>query len=332
MTNGICTLANDVVCDQLIALLNSIEAIYGTQMPVCVYPYNDKTEKIAAEIARRPNVQLYDDRASIQAWDEFYQAVWDAHPNAQQCWKAKGFDTNYRFGIHRRMCAFDGPFDRFLYMDADTILMNRIEPFFEQLDRADWVVYDFQYKDLSHVYNVSSPRLTEVFSQERIDSEIFCSGLYATKKGIFDRAKCEEVLAQLRSGEAEILYIWASDQTALNYMAMKSNLKLYNFALQLPKEQVTGCCVTSSHFEEKEHVLYDRGRQLTYLHYIGISSSAFTRLCAGKNLDLPYRDIFLHYRYLHEPEQQPNFSGKPQPYNPPPSLQQRVFRKLGVRC
>ncbi len=43
--DGICTLGNDVVYDQLVALLNSIEAIQGPEVPVCVYPYNDNTEK-----------------------------------------------------------------------------------------------------------------------------------------------------------------------------------------------------------------------------------------------------------------------------------------------
>jgi hypothetical protein len=81
--DGICTLANDQVYDQLIALLNSIEAIYGQSMPVCVYPYDDHTEQIAAEIARRPQVQLYDDQNSIQQWDEFVRRVWDTHPTAQ---------------------------------------------------------------------------------------------------------------------------------------------------------------------------------------------------------------------------------------------------------
>jgi hypothetical protein len=54
--NGICTLANDVVFDQLVALLNSIEAVLGAETPVCVYPFDERTQKIAADIANRPNV------------------------------------------------------------------------------------------------------------------------------------------------------------------------------------------------------------------------------------------------------------------------------------
>ena len=85
--DGICTLANDRVYDQVVALLNSIEAILGPEMPVCIYPYNDETEKIAAEIANRPNVQLYNDKDSMQRWDQFFRDVWDAHPTAQEYWE-----------------------------------------------------------------------------------------------------------------------------------------------------------------------------------------------------------------------------------------------------
>ncbi|WP_346341672.1 hypothetical protein [[Phormidium] sp. ETS-05] len=77
-------------------------------------------------------------------------------------------------------------------------------------------------------------------------------------------------------------------------------------------------------------MVLDRGNPLTYLHYIGISSSIFADLCQGENLDFPYRDVFLHYRYLSEPENRPQFTTKPKPYNPPPTLQERVLRKLGL--
>lgn len=112
---------------------------------------------------------------------------------------------------------------------------------------------------------------------------------------------------------------------------MTSNLKKYNFALNLPSEEKTGNAVTSPHFEYKNNLLYDKGVRLTYLHYIGVSSSAFRRICEGENLEIPYRDIFLHYRYLHEPEKMPKLTGKLQQLNPPPTFMQKLKRKLGIK-
>lgn len=330
MSIGICTLANDQVFHQLVALLNSIEVMLGKDFPVCVYPYDDRTEQIAAEIAHRPNVQLYDDRASMQRWDQFVRQVWDTHPTARQRWGNSDPNFYYRVGTHRRFCAFDGPFDRFLYMDADTLLMNVVEPIFQQLEQRDWVVYDFQFKDPTHVYEVASPRLNQVFPADRIQTEIFCSGFYASKRELFSAEKRDWLLSELRSGDAEILYPMAPDQTVLNYMVMKSGISLCNLALTLSTAERTGCCVTSPGFTEQDHVLFDHDRRLTYIHYIGLSSSLINRVCHGENIEFPYRDLFLHYRYLPTPEQRPIFTQKPRPYDAPPSLQTRVLRKLGL--
>ena len=82
---------------------------------------------------------------------------------------------------------------------------------------------------------------------------------------------------------------------------MRSGVYNYNFALNLSESKITGCCVTSSHFDKQDNLVYDRGNLLTYLHYIGLSSKLFERVCNGENIDFPYRETFLHYRYLHEP-------------------------------
>mgnify|MGYP001793813474 CR=1 FL=1 len=233
--------------------------------------------------------------------------------------------------MHRRFCGFDGIFDKFIYLDADILVLNSLDYIFEQLNQNDFVVYDFQHKDLSHVYNINSDKLRNIFSQSRLDSEIFCAGLYAANKGLFDVDIRNHLLSKLQAGEAEILYKNAPDQTILNYMVMRSGISSYNFAFNLPKEEITGCCVTSPHFEERNNLVYDRGKCLTYLHYIGLSSKLFSRICSGENIDFPYRETFLHYRYLHEPDKRPKFTTKPKAYNAPPSLTTKVLRKLGIK-
>ncbi|MDJ0845773.1 Npun_R2821/Npun_R2822 family protein [Crocosphaera sp.] len=327
--DGICTLGNDRVFDQIIALLNSIEAIYDKTMPVCIYPYDDNTDQLRAEIASRPQVTLYDDSVSIKRWDSFAKGVWDTHPTARQRWEKSGSKGYHRFGTHRRYCAFDGPFDRFIYMDADTILMSPLDSIFAELENNDCIVYDFQYKDLSHVYDVNSKKITEIFSPERLKNEIFCSGFYGSKKDLFSEEKRKELINYLKKGEAEILYCMAPDQTVINYMMMRANCAIYNLSLNLPKNKKTGCCVTSSHFENKENILYDKNNRLTYIHYIGISSQIFKAVCEGENIDFPYRDIFLYYRYYHNPENLPKFNQKPVYYKQKPNLKQKIIKKLG---
>ena len=329
--DGICTLGNDRVFDQIVALLNSIEVIAGKDMPVCIYPYDNNTDRLSLEVSKRPNVQLYDDYESIDRWDSFAQAAWDTHPTATQIWQQAGSQGYHRFGTHRRYCAFDAPFDRFLYMDADTLLMSPVDDIFNLLESNDCVVYDFQHKDPTHVYTVDSPKLNFVFSAQRVATEIFCSGFYASKQGLFSETKRNEIINHLASGEAEILYPMAPDQTLINYMMMRSGSSIYNLALNLPKSVLTGCCITSPHFQNQDQILYDKGKRLTYIHYIGLSSKLFARVCEGENINFPYRDLFLYYRYLHEPQKRPQFTSKAKLYNQSPSFAKRVMSKLGLR-
>lgn len=71
--NGIYTLANDKVYDQVVALLNSIEVNIGADFPVCILPYDTNVERLQAEIAQRPQVTLFEDQDSLQRWDNFTQ-------------------------------------------------------------------------------------------------------------------------------------------------------------------------------------------------------------------------------------------------------------------
>lgn len=327
MKRGIYTLANDRVYDQLIALLNSIEVRLGADFPICVLPYDDRVEKLAMMLAERPHCTLYDDRAVIDKWDTYVKAIWDAHPTAHARW-----DSRYhRLGTHRRYCAFDGPFDQFIYMDADTLLMGDISQIWTQMETHDWVTYDFQYKQLQHVYEANSPQLNQIFSLEQLRQNIFCSGFYGSKRHVFSETQLTDLLERLQAGEAEILYPMAPDQTILNYLVMRSQIPYCNLALTLSSELRTGCCVTSSHFKEQDHVLYDGDQRLTYMHYIGVSSKLLKRLCNGENIQLPYRDLFLYYRFLHEPDQLPQFQGTPKQFSKPPSFSKRVLTKLGLR-
>lgn len=330
MVNGIYTLANDVVYDQLIALLNSIETNVGSDFPVCVIPYDDRLEQVRDEINARKNVELLDNQEIIARWDKFATDIWGTHPSVRELWDAKGITGVNRLGMHRRFCAFDSesPFEQFIYFDGDVLVLDSLDYIFDKLKEKDFVVYDFQYKDPTHVYNVSSSKLLNIFPEARIRQEIFCAGFYASKRGLFPSETRRWFLEQFQAGEAEILYPNGPDQSILNYMVMRGNVSAYNFSLNLPPEQKTGCSVTSPHFEYRNNLLYDKGKLLTYLHYIGVPSYVFTKVCGGENLEFPYREIFLHYRYLHEPENYPHFDGKSKPYNASSKSRKNILEKL----
>jgi len=303
MTNGIYTLANDFVYDQLVALLNSIEANVAAEVPVCVIPYNDQLDKVRAEVATRSNVTLFDDTESISRWENFAIQAWKSHEKAQQVWQARGASEASRLSRHRKFCCFDGPFERFIYFDADTLSMGSIDHVFQKLDEYDWVTNDFQYKSqLHHIFDYPEPELLKLFSAVVLKSHIFCSGWFASKKGVFNSTRIADLLEKLQSGEANILSLRCIDQPLLNYLVLRSGIPYFNYAFH--GDEATGSH-WSSQFEDRNHVLYDRGKPITYLHYMSVGSEKFTQLCKGEDVEIPYQDLFLHYRYLKTPQARP---------------------------
>ncbi|MBE9034973.1 Npun_R2821/Npun_R2822 family protein [aff. Roholtiella sp. LEGE 12411] len=304
MTDGIYILGNDVVYDQVVALLNSIEANAGRKIPICIIPYNERLDRVREEIAARDNVTLFENSAAIFYWDKFATQIWKNYPRAQKTWREWGFSQLYELPMHRKFCAVDGPFDKFIYFDADTLLMGPIDYVYEKLDSYDWVVNDFQYKsDLKYIFDGSPELLQQVFNQEKLQSQIFCAGWFASKKNIFTQIMVTDILSKLEAGEADVMALVAPDQSVFNYMVLRSGISYYNFAYH-DSEKATGNH-WSSKFDVVDNVLYDQGRRLTYLHYMSIGASNFTQLCAGEDVNVPYRDVFLHYRYLKSPEQRP---------------------------
>jgi len=304
MADGIYILANDVVFDHLVALLNSLEVNGAKDIPVCIIPYDDRMEKVRVEIAIRHNVTLFENTDSINFWEDFATQAWTSHRKAQKVWQAKGWQQVHCLGMHRKFCCFDGHFDKFVYFDCDTLLMGSLDYIYQKLDEFDWVANDFQYKsDLNYVFDLSSPKLAEIFNLCQLDSHIFCAGWFAAKKGILNRNNSNQLLENLISGEAEILSLRGTDQPLFNYLVARSGISFYNFAYHQPAG-VTGNH-WSSQFDVIDYVLYDKGRRLTYLHYMSISAAKINQLCAGEDVEIPYRNVFLHYRYLKSPEKCP---------------------------
>jgi hypothetical protein len=322
MDKGIYLLANDVVYDQLVALINSIEVNYSPDIPICIIPFNDKLDLIRQEITKRKNVFLFDDQESIARWENFiaqFDRLYFDYPHQDVANKYTEVLT-----MHRKYCAFDGPFDKFIYLDLDTLVFQPLDHVFNKLDEYDFVVHDYQRKTSLRLKEVDY--YFEVFKDvypttEALANRFHCGGFWASKRKAINEKDLEYFLEELSNGDIKIFRSWLSEQTKLNYMTVKKNLKLYNFTLDESSEYNTGVCITSSHFEEKNHVLYDKGKKLTYLHYMGIKNDRLRRLCEWEKRKLPfkdklvyladkfykwqisnipYREIFLYYRFIGE--------------------------------
>lgn len=326
---GIYTLANDVVYDQLIALLNSIEVNVSPDIPICVIPYDDRLEKVKQEIDSRPNVTLFNNWESIQRWEDFAHQVWEAHPRANEprAYRPKW----YKGHLQRKFVAFDGFFEQFVFYEADNLAMKPINKVLEKLKDYDFVFDDWEHKKATPVAALNIPIIETCSNYKEIDirPKLHDASFFASQRGFFDHQELLQMEKKLIE-DREIEWIngngWWDDVFLFNYMTLRCERPLYNFTLSPNGEDRTGNCADADPFVTIDNILYNKQglKPIHRIHYMNYSSSDFARLTQGEDVDICYKEIFLYYRYLKQPEQ------KPGQLKPPSSLTKanRNFQKV----
>ncbi|MEM1368890.1 MAG: Npun_R2821/Npun_R2822 family protein [Cyanobacteria bacterium P01_H01_bin.15] len=334
-TRGIYTLANDVVFDQLIALLNSIEKNVGSKLPICVIPYDDRLEKVKQGIAEYPQVSLFSDQTSLRRWDEFATEIWNAHPEESNPTRTRpkwytGRPRWYRGKLQRKLCAFDGEFDVFAFYEADNLAMCSLERLFEKLETYDYVFDDWEHtKSLEHAaLDIPLMEKASFYTEEDIRPKLHCGSFWGSKKGFFSPDELQLYRKRLLE-HREVEWIngngfW-DDVYLFNYLTFLSGRKQFNFTLSDKFSDKTGNIAGVDPFVQQNNVLFNEQghKPIHRIHYMNYSSRDFARLCQGEDTKIRYQDVFLYYRYLHQPQI------RPQTLHPPTLLTKADrFREL----
>ncbi|MBE9036578.1 Npun_R2821/Npun_R2822 family protein [aff. Roholtiella sp. LEGE 12411] len=307
---GIYTLANDVVYDQLVALLNSIEVNVSADIPVCIIPYDERLDRVKQEINSRKNVILFENDDVIQRWEEFAHQIWAAHPRERDTKASR--PSWYKSHLQRKFVAFEGVFDQFVFYDGDSLAMKPTTDVIEKLNK-----YDFVFDDWEHLKNrtvaaldISVIEKTGLYMEADIRPKLHCSSFFGSKRGLFTAQEIA-VMKQQLIDKREIEWInghgWWDDAFLFNYMTLRCDRPLFNFTLSPNGQDRTGNCANADPFVNIDNVLYNQDglKPIHRIHYMSYSSSDFARLSQGEDVNILYRDEFLYYRFLKQPEQRP---------------------------
>ncbi|MEH2192865.1 MAG: Npun_R2821/Npun_R2822 family protein [Nostoc sp.] len=307
---GIYTLANDVVFDQLVALLNSIEVNVSADIPICIIPYNERLDLVRQEINTRKNVTLFDNWDIIQRWEEFAHQVWAAHPREKDTKLSR--PSWYKSHLQRKFVAFEGIFDKFVFYDGDSLAMKPLNNVIDRLERYDFIFDDWEHIKDKSVAALNIPLLEKagLYTEADIRSKLHCSSFFGSKKGLFSVQEIEIMKEQLIN-QKEIEWInangWWDDAFLFNYMTLRCDRPLFNFTLSPNGEDRTGNCANADPFVNINNVLYNQEglKPIHRIHYMSYSSRDFAQLCQGQDVNICYANEFLHYRFLKHPEQRP---------------------------
>lgn len=332
-SRGIYTLANDVVYDQLVALLNSIEVNVGLDIPVWIIPFDDRLDRVKQEIASRANVTLFDDLSSIQRWEDFANQVVRVHSKAIET--KSSHPRWYGGSLHRKFVSFDGPFDKFVFYDADSLAMKPLNSLFEKLDNYDFVFDDWEPKKPTSVAPLNIPLIesTGLYTEAEIRPKLHCGSFFGSKRGLFNATELS-ALKQRLIEQREVEWInghaWWDDAFLFTYMTLRCERPLFNFTLSPDGKERTGNCANADPFVNIDNVLYNQQelKPIHRIHYMSYSSKDFARLSQGEDVDIPHKDVFLYYRYLKNPEQKPKQLKSPTTLVKTSRLFQKAVKKL----
>jgi hypothetical protein len=214
--------------------------------------------------------------------------------------------------LHRKFAAFDGPFERFVFFDGDSLAMKSVEDIITRLDTYDFVFDDWEHAKENHqaALDISRIESTGAFMEADIRPKLHCSSFFGSKRGLFGTAELAELQERL-TNQGEAAWVngqgWWDDAFLFNYMTLRSNRPLFNMTLSANGQERTGNCANADPFVEVDRVLYNQEglKPIHRIHYMGYSPTDFKRLCQGEDVDVRYRQIFLYYRFLKQPEQKP---------------------------
>lgn len=296
MVRGVYIVANRKVGENAIALLASLRN-HDPDVPVYMIPFNDDYQSLYQTLNQLYQVQLYPDLGFLDAFtqkiSEIFPRDFLALPNKM-----------------RKLAAWFGPLDEFLYIDTDILFFEPVSHTLAYLDRADFICCDYHYKGrkLRDVFSLSVIE-RGIFPADVVNS-VFNSGLWGAKKGTIT---LEQMYARLGECAQNRDYFdfsgGTTDQPIMNYLVLNSIKNRLNITQVEPNEP--GSWGGMKHFVTRNHALYDGDTRLRYLHWAG------TPMGPGG----PYRTLWEYYRYLDQPDARPPVE-TPMAKSQRPSLQQ----------
>jgi hypothetical protein len=266
---GIICLANDTVIDSFRALCESLR-VHCPNRRLTVIPFDASVERTRA-VVEAFDYDFYED-PSLDAMDVLGDQYWPGEA--------------VRAHTMRKFCAFWGPYDTFLFLDADIVVVGPLDTYFEafQASQADFMYFT---SDLAMVYT-GEVRNAMVVNRGAVG---FNTGQFMGRKRALTPPMLDKALEESRSCRHGFVDI--AEQTFFNYVVDTVELTKVD-AHQAVPEVIDAWAGMRLKRQDGHLVLADArrpesGRPVSMVHWAGYRIGPF----------MPYRRLFLAYRLPH---------------------------------
>ncbi|TDB82457.1 hypothetical protein [Micromonospora sp. KC721] len=278
MQRGAYFLANDDILEQAIGFLNSFR-IHNPTIPLCLVPFADNFARISG-LADRYNFTIWRDNDTLRRCDAI----------------SEQFHDGSTMGQYRKLAMWRGPFEEFVYIDSDTIVLESIDFAFDHLSRYDFVTSHSDIPRIRHWVWRDSIFQTNALRREQIEYAAN-TGFVVSRAGLLDpEAVWGDLSAPLSL--APHMELLCREQPLLNYLIVTSGRpysSLWTIAAEkndpdIPQEQWAGHDIGRV---DAGRLIPSQVNRVLLVHWAGEWQRFRT-----EGGTLPYYDLWQHYRMI----------------------------------
>lgn len=296
---GVYFVANDRVIEMTIAFLNSFRK-YNPDIPLCLIPFRSDQDQLC-KLQSKYNFSIYDDPGVISFCDDV----------------SRQFHGKI-VGHYRKLAIWQGPFDEFVYIDVDMLVLKNIDFVFHLLDQFDFITSHSNILTIEKWVWKESIYTTNILSQEQIQFAAN-TGFIVSKKNAITvddiRAKLPPAL-QLK----DYMELLCKDQPFINYLIVTSNKRFTSLFVLMdsplyPENYIEFWAGNkkSDLMKNMQTMINGKLYDIFLIHWAGkwqlreIEVKLFILLDVLKirkkiwsiSLFMPFRKLWKEYRYLH---------------------------------
>jgi hypothetical protein len=198
---GVYFLANNNVFEQTVAFLRSFRA-HNPSIALCLIPYDHAFDQIAA-LRDAYSFSIFDDAALLANCDSISE-------------KFHGFVL----GTYRKLVAWEGIFDSFIYIDVDTVVIDSVDFAFEALKYSSYVASHSNVENIRRWVWKDSVYTKHILTPPQIDFSAN-TGFFVSQRGLLPMKHC---LAKVNTALElkDDMELGCMEQPFLNYLVVSS--------------------------------------------------------------------------------------------------------------
>lgn len=201
---GVYFLANDRIYDLVVAFLNSLRRFNPT-IPLCMIPFRNDIDRLL-KLKQTFNFDVYSDNEYLSCCDDISL---NFHPKIT--------------GHYRKLACWHGPFDEFVYIDVDMVVLKNIDFSFRLLSHYDFITSCSNIPETERWVWKPSINNTQHLTNEQIRYAAN-TGFVISSKRVFSQEMIKSALA-----DAEPLIphmeLLCKEQPLLNFLAVSSGIR-----------------------------------------------------------------------------------------------------------